>query len=175
MDSLGEGTLWMRCDLDSVASPEDLDARLDTLLDTQRAVATGAVARLAAALGIEPWALHRLAGVPIAAGVANARLRLISAARREVLQRAEALKRGDDTRALRHALAVCAALQWEALGDVAASALAFACRDRPRFDGVLLAAAVRAAAPHGEAALLQRIRTIAVAGGAAEAAAAIAC
>ncbi len=172
---LGEGTIWARCDLESVASPEDLDARLDALLDAPGPEIEGAAARLAAWLGIEPWALHRLAGVPVAADVAAARLRLIAAARRETLLRAEALKRSDDARRLRHALAVCAALQWEALGDVAASALAFACRDRPRFDAVLLAAAVREAAPRGTAAVLERIRTIGVAGGAAEAAAAIAC
>lgn len=175
MEILGVGTLWTRCDLDTVANPEDLDARLDAVLDAQDPATAGAVGRLAAWLDIEPWALHRLAGVPIAADVASGRLRLIDAARGETLRRAEAFKRGDDARGLRHALAVCAAMQWEALGDVAASALAFACRDRPRLDAVLLAAAVREASPRGTAAVLHRIRRIAVAGGAAEAAAAIAC
>lgn len=175
MENLGEGTLWRRCDLETVANPEDLDARLDALLDIQDSAPPGAVGRLAAWLGVEPWALHRLAGVPIAAEVAGAWLRLIDAARGETLRRAEALRRGEDARGVRHALTVCAALQWEALGDVASSALAFACRDRPRLDGVLLAAAVREAAPRGNAAVLHRIRRIAVAGRVAEAAAAIAC
>jgi hypothetical protein len=175
MKILGAGTLWTRCDLDAVANLEDLDARLDAVLDMQDPATAGAVGRLAAWLAIEPWALHRLAGVPIAADVANARLHLIGAARNETLRRAEALKRGDDARGLRHALAVCAAMQWEVLGDVAASALAFACRDRPRLDAVLLAAAVREAAPRGSAVVLHRIRRIAIAGGAVEAAAAIAC
>ena len=172
---IGEGAIWMGCDLEAVSGPEDLDARLEALLDVQEAAVCGAVETLAVCLGIEPWALHRLAGVPVAADVAYARLRLLSAGLAEVVRRAEALRRGDDSRELRQALAVCAALQWEALGDVESSAAAFACRDRPYFEAVLLAAAVREAAPRGAAAVLQRVRTIAVADGATEAAAAIAC
>jgi len=172
---IGEERIWMGFDLGSVANPEDLDARLEALLDDQEGVACGAVETLAAWLGVESWALHRLAGVPIAADVARARLALLRASLGEVERRAEALRRGDDARGFRQALAVCAALQWEVLGDVESSAAAFACRDRPRFDGVLLAAAVREALPRGRTAALERIRAIAVAGAAADVAAAIAC
>lgn len=175
MNGLGDGTSWSGFGLDTVSNPEDLDARLEAALESRGPVACGAVATLAARLGMETWALRRLAGVPIAAEVAAARLRLLDAACEESRARALAFRGDDDARRLRQAVAVCAALQWESLGDVDRSGAAFACRDRPRFGGGFLAAAVCEAVPRGRTALLARIRLVAIAGAASEAAAAIAC
>lgn len=169
------GDAWIASDLETVSNPEDLDARVEALLDSRECREPGAAAMLAVLLGVDAWVLDRLAGVPVANDVAAARLRLIGAALAEVVARAEALRRGDDARGLRQALAVCAALQWEALGEVGLSEAAFALRDGHGFDGVLLAAAVREAVPRGRRAVLARVRAIAVAEAPAQVAAAIAC
>ncbi len=151
-------TIWHDFELDGVDSPDDLDRRLDWLIDSLPP-SPRARARLAAALGIGAGELRRRAGVPVANAVAAARLRLIDAALAECRAGAEAGGAGH----LRHALAVCAALQWDALGEAGLSALAFVRREATRPADDHLAAAVRAAVPLGHAAALARIRALAVA------------
>lgn len=158
----GSAELWLEFALDAVEGPDDLDARLDLAIESAAASA-GAAARLAAALGIGLADLRRRAGVPVAAAVAAARLSLIEAALAECLRCAEA----GDGPGLRHAVAVCAALQWDALGDATASALAFLRREAVTPSADRLAAAVCAAAPLGRRAALARIRSLAVAAAAA--------
>lgn len=158
----GSAKLWCDFELDAVEGPDDLDARLELAIETAPASAA-APARLAAALGIGAAELRRRAGVPVAPGVAAARLLLIEAALAVCAARAEA----GEGAALRQAVAVCAALQWDALGDAGASALAFLRREAAMPTADHLAAAVRAAARLGRRAALARIRCLAVAAAAA--------
>lgn len=156
--------IWRNFGLDGVEGPDDLDTCLDGVIEAQPPL-PGARARLADALGVEVAELRRRAGVPVADAVAAARVRLIDAALAECRARAEA----GDGPGLRHALAVCAALQWDALGEAGLGALAFVRREALLPTAEHLVGAVRAALPRGRRAVLARIRTLAVASAAAAA------
>lgn len=164
MNGLAMETIWRDFRLDAVDGPDDLDACLDLLIETLPPL-PGAIPRLAMALGVGVAELRRRAGVPVAGAVAAARLRLIGAALDECRRRAEA---GEGER-LRHALAVCAALQWDALGEPGLGALAFVRREAVLPTADHLAGAVRAALALPRPAALARIRALAVAAVAAAA------
>lgn len=123
------GPIWAFCRLDAAHRLEDLDDALEALLDAGGDVPapTDASVRLAALLGYGVAEMERHIGTRLCDEVAAARIRLIEAAFAECQARA----RGTDEE-LHHALAVCAALQHEALGDVASGAAAFAVLDDSR-------------------------------------------
>lgn len=158
MNGLAMETIWRDFQLDAVDGPDDLDARLDLLIEALPPLPR-ATPRLAAALGLTATELRRRAGVPVAEAVAAARLRLIGAALGECRTRAEA---GEGAR-LRHALAVCAALQWDALGEAGMGTLAFVRREAVLPTADHLAGAVRAALAQPRPVALARIRALAVA------------
>jgi len=151
----GAMTVWRDYGLDAVRSLDNLDARIDAVLDTRDAAPEGRI-RLAAALGIAATELDRRAGVPVADAVADARLVLIEAACAACRTRAVRADAG-----LRRAVAVCAVLQWDALGEVGRSARAFAAIGET--SGATFADAVRAALALPPVACLARIRALAVA------------
>lgn len=114
---------WHRYDLDAACSAEDIDAAVDAALDDDAAAGADPAApdRLAAVLGVDAAAFRRLVGGPVAPEVAAVRLTLIAAA--DAACRARAAGGGA---AFVHALAVAAALRFEAFGDAAASVAAMA-------------------------------------------------
>jgi hypothetical protein len=163
MDGPGTiGPIWGFWRLDAVHRSEDLDDALETLLDALAEASAPAdpLVRLSALLGCGVAEMERRTGLCLCDEVAAARLLLIEAAFAECLARTKGTGGG-----LRHALAVCAALQHETLGDVASSAAAFALLDDPR--GVpcgVLTQLFLSSLPLGERAALAvvRARTLAV-------------
>ncbi len=157
-------SVWAFCRLEAACRVEDLDVAVDMLLDAREGdpVPPGVASRLAALLGYGVAELERRTGLRPCADLAAARLLLIEAAFAECRRR---LRKGRD--GLRQALAVCAALQFEALGDAAAGARAFAALRADKVEDARLAGILRASLPLGECVALAVTRALALAGGSA--------
>ncbi|MGE4528080.1 MAG: hypothetical protein AB7D00_06905 [Rhodospirillaceae bacterium] len=164
--------LWRDCGLDGVRGVEDLDEAVEAALGGCAAAAAEAPERLAALFGLDATALERRAGVPVAPEVAAARHGLIVAALAQCRAAAEAPQEGAG---LRHALAVCAALQHETLGETQASEAALARREAAEPALELLARAVRRATPRGARFALAAVRALAAAADAADLELRLAC
>ncbi|WP_337997154.1 hypothetical protein [Oleispirillum naphthae] len=157
--------LWRDCGLDGVRGVEDLDEAVEAALGGCAVAAADAPERLAALFGLSAAALERRTGVPVAPEVAAARHGLIAAALAQCRAAAEAPQEGAG---LRHALAVCAALQHETLGETQASEAALARREAAEPAPELPARALRRALPCGERIALAAVRALAAAETAAD-------
>jgi hypothetical protein len=161
MESSGEkNPLWRFCRLNAARCPEDLDDALERLLDAWDDVPSdpGAPARLAAVFGLSAEDMERRTGVAGCPTVAAARLALIGAAFTECRLRVR-----NGGRNLGQALAVCAALQFEALGEVSSGAAAFAAMEKGA-KAVPLARILRSALYLGPCVGLAVMRGVALAG-----------